>query len=390
MKKYKKIYFNKEEKINLNHIQKLLIIGFIFFFFILYSNNHCIKQKRKLFDKNFINEVQNIFTKNQKVNINQIEEKFHKSNILNKDIISTINIGFTLDPGYILETILTTSSIMSTQNKTTKIRFHFGVTKNFNITHMMKLYELRNRINNLTEFSFYYLKESVEKMKNFHEKGEACPGKFELPQLLPDDVERLIIFDAGDVLILRDLSELYNYNMQGYWALAPPEPFCIYHIVLRRNIKKYLNIGSILLNVNELKKNNFWDIYVKNRNIPKGGMPDQTLFNLLVPDNKKDYFPFRFGVFSLFCSDYNSDRMKWRDFNFDRWLNSELSENFPQKPSSEIGILAQSYNPLFIHQFCDKWSDGGGLTIYRHLAKYFLNISGVKEELCKKKPGYCL
>jgi hypothetical protein len=254
----------------------------------------------------------------------------------------------------------------------------------------MKLYELRNRINNLTEFSFYYLKESVEKMKNFHEKGEACPGKFELPQLLPDDVERLIIFDAGDVLILRDLSELYNYNMQGYWALAPPEPFCIYHIVLRRNIKKYLNIGSILLNVNELKKNNFWEIYVKNRNIPKGGMPDQTLFNLLVPDNKKDYFPFRFGVFSLFCSDYNSDRMKWRDFNFDRWLNSELSENFPQKPSSEIGILAQSYNPLFIHQFCDKWSDGGGLTIYRHLAKYFLNISGVKEELCKKKPGYCL
>ena len=343
-----------------------------------------------MFDKNFINEVQNIFTKNQKVNINQIEEKFHKSNILNKDIISTINIGFTLDPGYLLETILTTGSIMSTQNKTTKIRFHFGVTKNFNVTHMMKLYELRNRINNLTEFSFYYLKESVEKMKNFHEKGEACPGKFELPQLLPDDVERLIIFDAGDVLILRDLSELYNYNMQGYWALAPPEPFCIYHIVLRRNIKKYLNIGSILLNVNELKKNNFWEIYVKNRNIPKGGMPDQTLFNLLVPDNKKDYFPFRFGVFSLFCSDYNSDRMKWRNFNFDRWLNSELSENFPQKPSSEIGILAQSYNPLFIHQFCDKWSDGGGLTIYRHLAKYFLNISGVKEELCKKKPGYCL
>ena len=88
-------------------------------------------------------------------------------------------------------------------------------------------------------------------MKNFHRKGEACPGKFELPELLPDDVQRLIIFDAGDVLVLRDLTELYNYSMNHYWALAPPEPICIFKIVKRANITKYLNIGSILLNVIE-------------------------------------------------------------------------------------------------------------------------------------------
>ena len=42
---------------------------------------------------------------------------------------SVINIGFTLDPGYILQTMLTISSIMATQNKLTKIVFHFGVKK---------------------------------------------------------------------------------------------------------------------------------------------------------------------------------------------------------------------------------------------------------------------
>ena len=42
---------------------------------------------------------------------------------------------------------------------------------------------------------------------------------------------------------------------------------------------KYLNIGSILLNVKELKKNHFWDIYTKNRNLILEGAPDQTLFN---------------------------------------------------------------------------------------------------------------
>lgn len=230
----------------------------------------------------------------------------------------------------------------------------------------------------------------MEKMKNFHPRGEACPGKFELPHLLPDDVERLIIFDAGDVLVFRDLSELYNYDMNGYWALGPPEPRCIYNYVQRLNISKYLNIGSVLLNVHEFKKNNFWNSYVKNRDIQKGGQPDQTLFNIIVPDEKKDYFPFRFGSFALYCSDNDSDNMKYIDFGFKKWFNSTLSNHFPQNPGSEIGILAQTYNPLFIHHICGKWATGRGLSLYRLLAKYFINIAGIEEELCKIHPGYCL
>jgi hypothetical protein len=91
-----------------------------------------------------------------------------------------INIGFTLDPGYILQTMLTAASIMKTQNKTTKIAFHFGVTNHFTADNMLKMYELKRRINNLTEFNYYYLKDATKKMKDFHYKGVACPGKFEL------------------------------------------------------------------------------------------------------------------------------------------------------------------------------------------------------------------
>jgi lipopolysaccharide biosynthesis glycosyltransferase len=55
----------------------------------------------------------------------------------------------------------------------------------------------------------------MKKMKNFHIKGEACPGKFELPQLLPDNIEKILLFDGGDVIILKDLNKLYNYNMKN-------------------------------------------------------------------------------------------------------------------------------------------------------------------------------
>ena len=75
----------------------------------------------------------------------------------------------------------------------------------------------------MTEFNFYFLKDSIAKMKNFQPKGVACSGKFELPMLLSNDIERLIIFDEGDLLVLRYLAELYNYNMEDYWVLGTPE-----------------------------------------------------------------------------------------------------------------------------------------------------------------------
>ena len=71
--------------------------------------------------------------------------------------------------------MLTVGSIMATQNSDTFIVFHSGVVGKFKTKHILKLYSLKNRINNYTEFNFYNLKGAMEIMKNFHHKGEACP-----------------------------------------------------------------------------------------------------------------------------------------------------------------------------------------------------------------------
>ena len=384
-----KYLFQNHAIINVN--KSLIILIYIFIFMYIYNPKY--KLNNNYYDKEFAKEIQKTFLAHNKINMNEIEQAFYKNNSVDNKLFnnvnSIINIGFTLDPNYILQTMITTASIMSSQNETTKIRFHFGVTRGFSSRHMLKLYTLRNRLNKLTEFNFYYLKGATQKMKNFHPKGEACPGKFELPQLLSDDVKRLIIFDAGDVLVLRDLSELYNYDMKDYWILGPPEPRCI-GFVSRLNLTKYINIGSILLNVDEFKKNDFWDLYVRNRNTKTEGMPDQTLLNLLLPDDKKNYFPFRFGLPSILSNDENSDKLSFIDFKFPSWLNSSLSNSLPEKPKDEIEILAQTFNPLFIHQYNEKWYKGKGLTIYRHLCKYFIDRAGIRKEICKIEPGYCL
>ena len=280
---------------------------------------------------------------------------------------------------------------MASQYKTTKIKFHFGVTNNFTAQKMIDLYSLRDRINNLTEFNFYFLKDSVSKMQNFHEKGEACPGKFELPIYLPNDIERLIIFDAGDLLVLRDLTELYNYDMDQYWVLGTPEPTIINTFMkIKYNITKYVNIGSILLNIKKLKQNNFWNEYMKNRHLQTEGAPDQTLFNIIVPDDKKNYLPFRFGGFTLFKNNNNYDNKIFENYGFNDWFKSNLSLSLPENPKSEEGILLNLYNPSFIHQFYEKWKNGSGLSIYRYLVKYFISLTGFSKEICRRSPGYCL
>ena len=285
--------------------------------------------------------------------------------------------------------MLTISSILASQKNTTKIVLHLGVTDNFTAEYMLKIYKLKDRLNNLTEFHFYYLKEAVKKMKNFHPKGVACPGKFELPQLISDDIERILLFDAGDLLVLRDVTELYNYKMGDKWVLGPAEPNLIY-CLRRYKIKAYVNIGSILLNIKELKKNNFWNKYTKNRHLTIVGAPDQDLFNIIIPDDKKGYFPFRFGGITILKNDDDSDKLKFFNFSFEKFFNNDLGKNYPENPKSQIAMVAQMHNPVFVHQFGNKWGKGSGLKIYRHLANYFMILGGIRDELCSKKPGYCI
>ena len=115
--------------INKYYYGKLMKIFFlILLFFILgfISKNFRNKMNTSLMN----NEIDSIFRKYNKININDIDKKYNptKENLNNNIIINnTINIEFTLDPNYILETMLTVASIMATQKRTTKIIFHFGV-----------------------------------------------------------------------------------------------------------------------------------------------------------------------------------------------------------------------------------------------------------------------
>ena len=104
-----------------------IVIVFILSYTYIIINSHIYSYKNKLIEK-----ISKIYNRYYKVNINEIDNEISgKKDNFEKKENSIINIGFTLDKDNVLDTMITVSSIMASQYKTTKIRFHFGVTNNF-------------------------------------------------------------------------------------------------------------------------------------------------------------------------------------------------------------------------------------------------------------------
>ena len=68
-------------------------------------------------NKKFFDEIQKIYSKFNKVNINTIDNKINGNKKSDTKINSIINIGLIFDKNYVYETIVTVASIMATQKK---------------------------------------------------------------------------------------------------------------------------------------------------------------------------------------------------------------------------------------------------------------------------------
>ena len=346
------------------------------------------------------NKINKKYMKVGKVNINKIEEtitggrKYQKKRNRTKEI----NIGFQLDPGYVLRTMITVASIMDSQKKDTEIRLHFIVVLGFNVENMLKIYSLRDKIRDDVEFNFYNGNKVEKDFYGIHPKGPGAVAKILLPHLLPNDIERLIVFDTGDLLVLRDLSEMYNWILGNYLYVGAPDPRIGANATIsKKPFEVYINIGHFLLNVKKIKSQKMYDKYIKFinkyknqiKNIYYKNIFDQDLLND-VAQKSIGYLPIKFGLFSPFVNDAESDNPNVAN-QYEIWNMTEekLNNTFSYLPKNSKEYFRLSYNPVVIHQWNGKWQNGEGISIYRRLCQYYIRYAGIWNELCEKFPGYC-
>jgi hypothetical protein len=351
--------------------------------------------KRKNFRNIFLQKINEIFKKKGYINLNELESNLPQGRpwpkIKNKK--NEINVGSSLDPNYILRTMMTTASLIDSQKNETNLRVHFSVVNNFTSENMLKIYSLREKIREDVEFNFYNAERIEKEMKGqAFEKGNGLTAKLLLPQLLNEDIEKLIIIDNGDCLVLRDLTEMYNWNMSNYLYVGVPDPLIgKFGSISKKTLNTYINTGTYLINVKKVKEKKMYEKFVKNRfKYYNTDLTDQDLINDIAY-GKIGYLPIKFGAPPIFINDNHSDEKPFKNFyqSTDFYNKIKISGMYPYNLKNENDLFYQSYNPYIVHQYLEKWMLGKGITIFRRIAQYYIKYAGIWDEMCSKFNGYC-
>ncbi len=146
--------------------------------------------------------------------------------------------------------------------------------------------------------------------------------------LIPDVPDKLLYLDI-DIMFNRDITLLYNQNIEGYEYAAAPDHYGKYFIHPR-----YINAGVLLLNIKEIKKTG---MFAKARDLirkKKWIFADQdavwhaTTKNLILPQRFNDQkFCWKHTVVRHF-----SKRLFWLPYphtaNIKQWKVSEIHKKF--------------------------------------------------------------
>ena len=199
-----------------------------------------------------------------------------------------------------------------------------------------------------------------------------------MPELLSNDIKKLLVLDTGDLLVLKDLTEAYNWDMKEYLYVGVPGARIGQKSLITKQIyKNYINEGSFLINVTKVKSHKMYDKFVKYKKVYHSHIGEQDLLND-ISIGKVGMYPIKFGRTSPFAND---DFPKVPNFSN---INKNVIDYVPQN------ITEFLKTPLAIHQWNGKWFRGKGLTIFRRIAQYYIRYAGIWEETCKKFPGYCI
>lgn len=211
-----------------------------------------------------------------------------------------INIAYAFDANnYHYIAHVSMKSIMLSQKKNTYIIFHMLVPPSIKKEEKEVIDKVCQQHKNC-EIKYF---EMDERYKGLNTIGAlkwstAIYYRLRLPDLLTN--EKKILYLDCDTLIYKDLTELYNYNINGKYFTGMLEP--------RNEIKNYINTGVMLFNLEELRQGNIIkkiEEYLFKHNF-KLTLPVNDSLNRVCHE-KNGYFPPEFIQWG-FCSVQSIDK----------------------------------------------------------------------------------
>ena len=233
-----------------------------------------------------------------------------------------IEVVFTLDKNYLKPLSVAIASILKNADKTSFLIFNI-VHTGIDIKYQLILEKLK-KLNANCEFNFINfsnyadendLKKYLDIRDDYHYITPSTYFRFYLPQILSDK-KKVLHLDI-DVIVLEDLWNLYNTNIEDYYAGVINDGFMEYALneklvieasnqtfedyllkYLGKESTKYFNAGVILYNLDKIRQDNITDKlweFVKTKSPLK--YQDQDVLNAVLENNvlyvedKWDTFP---------------------------------------------------------------------------------------------------
>ena len=209
---------------------------------------------------------------------------------------SVISIAMASNDYYVIPTVTAITSLMENSNRTT----HYNIY----LLHGPGLREIGKERLSYVEKKYRNCRLIFIDMKDEYIDAQTTAWipmesyyRLLLPNLIPN-VDRIIWLD-GDVLVLKDLTEMYSIDMNGYFLKGQLDTFP--HLADRYGVYNdhYICAGVLLMNLKEMRKDHLQEQYMNFISNNKNNLlqHDQTVINV-VGYKKTGILPAKYGIFN--------------------------------------------------------------------------------------------
>ena len=299
----------------------------------------------------FDDNAEKIFNTTGMLNITKLEFYYYNQN-LNTENLNHIHLSMAFDKNYILLSSISIVSILNTSSSDTFINFHI-ILNNCSYEDIKPIIKL-GKINQQTSFIFYNGKQAeYDFSRGFKEKrGIGEYSRLLIPEIV-NNTNKILILDSGDILAIRDLSQIFYFELGNYYFAFSIEDvagrFAIENIFSRYNF--YPNGGVTLVNVRKFREDKLYKqaflASISYENIP---CPFQEIL-FMISNYKFKIFPLNFNCPQFYKSKEQFIKNNFTSEEINIWIEGQ---NLTPFKYSKKELVNAALNPVILHLYRNK------------------------------------
>lgn len=200
--------------------------------------------------------------------------------------MQNIHICMVCDNDYIIPTSVAVQSILDTISDNNLYFFHIIVSGDIGDVNII----FSNMFANKKNAKFEIIQKNADELFDGYHKfkeGAMCVAsiaallKFLIPEIFPN-LDKILYLD-GDILVSRDIAQIYETNIDDYYAGVVIDSGSLYgKNVYISQVEHYFNSGVMLLNLKRLREHNISQKLIETKKLlSDSSLMDQNIFNLV-------------------------------------------------------------------------------------------------------------